>query len=374
MPFSLRSRAAIVVGLMAAASICLSLPSSQATASNGRDKSASGEQNRSVTPDRSRSAASKRAKPPAGSAKKPATKKPATKKPAAPLKRPIQASASGAAKPLPPAKAEADIMQMAASYAAAFNRGDAKAVASHFCEDAESIDETGRIVQGRDAIEAQTAAMFEQSPGAKISINVKSIRLLTDDVAIEHGMAIVTPVDGPPSTGLYTAVHKRDGRGWKIASVRESVQPAPSSHYEQLQPLAWMVGVWRDEADAGVVTTTCEWTRNKNFLTRNFTLNVADRVAMQGVQVIGYDAADGVIRSWVFDSEGGFSQGEWTADGNRWIIKNQGVTPDGKRATMVNVLTKIDNDTCSWGTLAREEGGEILPNIKPITIRRVKAE
>ena len=46
---------------------------------------------------------------------------------------------------------------------------------------------------------------------------------------------------------------------------------------------------------------------------------------LEGWQIIGW------IRSWTFDGEGGFAAGWWTREGDRWLLRETGITPDGSR-------------------------------------------
>ena len=115
--------------------------------------------------------------------------------------------------------------------------------------------------------------------------------------------------------------------------------PPPPSHYEQLKELDWMVGSWIDQDENATIQTDCEWTKNKNFLTRSFAVLVGDQVSMSGMQIIGWDPANKQIRSWVFDSDGAFSEGKWKRKDNRWLIQQVGTLPDGKKSTAVNIIT-----------------------------------
>jgi hypothetical protein len=42
------------------------------------------------------------------------------------------------------------------------------------------------------------------------------------------------------------------------------------------------------------------------------------------------------IRSWTFDSDGGFAEATWTCKKDRWFIQNKGTLADGRKASMVN--------------------------------------
>ena len=51
------------------------------------------------------------------------------------------------------------------SYVAAYNRGDAKAVASHWSESGEWISPSGQRFQGRQAIEKEMESLFAENKG-----------------------------------------------------------------------------------------------------------------------------------------------------------------------------------------------------------------
>jgi hypothetical protein len=91
---------------------------------------------------------------------------------------------------------------------------------------------------------------------------------------------------------------------------------------------------------------------------------------MQGTQVIGWDAAQKRVRSWVFDSSGGFAEGLWTQDGERWIVKSNGTLVDGGKTSSVNIITRIDHNHLTWQSIGREVDGRLLPNIDPVTVVR----
>ena len=97
----------------------------------------------------------------------------------------------------------------------------------------------------------------------------------------------------------------------------ESTEAAAPAPYEQLKVLEWMIGEWVDEGEDMTITTVCRWTRNRCFMTRSFKVSTADGRELEGTQIIGWDPAEKRIRSWLFDSEGGFGEARWTRDGSR---------------------------------------------------------
>ena len=64
--------------------------------------------------------------------------------------------------------------------------------------------------------------------------------------------------------------------------------------------------------------------------------------------MIGKDNAEGVIRSWVFQSDGGFGGGVWTRDGKKWSVDVHGVRADGRELTATIIYVQVDPDTVTW--------------------------
>ena len=173
-----------------------------------------------------------------------------------------------------------------------------------------------------------------------------------------------------PTKTSYTAIHVKKNGKWLIDSICETVLPAPSSNYDKLKELEWMIGTWVDQDENATVETTCSWTKNRNFLLRQFKVSVKDRVEMEGTQIIGYDAAAGQIRSWVFDSDGGFGVGVWSKEGNRWIVKASGTQAGGQRTSAVHIITYVSENSFTWQSVGREVDGEVLPNIDEFQVVR----
>lgn len=265
---------------------------------------------------------------------------------------------------------EAAIRKQVAAYVQAFNQGDAKALADAWAPDAVYVNRlTGEQVVGRAAIAEQFAALFKVKSGLKLEVKIGSIRLLSPSVAIEQGMAKLAEEKTAPEELAYTAVYVRQGGQWLLDRVTDEAPEAPS-HYEQLKSLEWLVGSWVDQDENVRVVTECKWAKNQNFLVRSFSVAAGDRVEMAGMQVIGWDASAKAVRSWTFDSDGGFGEARWSNKGDRWYIHNQGVLADGRKATMVNVIKKVSDDSFTWQTIERTVAGELLPNVSEVVIVR----
>jgi uncharacterized protein (TIGR02246 family) len=260
------------------------------------------------------------------------------------------------------------VMAIDRAFEAAYAKADAKAVANFFAEDAHYTSDDGRT-----AIEDNIRAAFAKNNGAKLAIVADSVRLLAPDVLLERGSTTVTAKDGETNGALYTAVYvKKDGK-WKISQLVETPQPDLTAH-DQLSELGWLVGDWED-ADKGdnlTVRSQYSWARGGNFLTRNVTVKRGAETTLEGWQIIGWDPIEGCIRSWTFDDEGGFSEGRWTREGDRWLQRETGVTPDGNRTATDNTFSRLSNDRFTWESNNRTLDGLPQPGIGRIEINRVK--
>ncbi len=262
------------------------------------------------------------------------------------------------------------ILNAAEAFTKAFNEGNAKAIARQFTEKGEIVDADGNVLEGREAIEKDFTEIFAENPGRKMEIVIDSLRFIGRDVAIEEGTTNVSPKEGGvPTTSRYTVIHvKRNGK-WQLARVQESAAESVSN-YERLKELEWMVGDWIDESEDSLIETTCRWSENKNYLLRKFTVKIEGLNVMSGTTRIGWDPLRKKIKTWIFDSEGGYAEGLWTRQDNQWIVKSTGVTRDGRAASSTNIVTFISKDRSTWQSVDRFVGGEIMPDIAEVTIVR----
>ena len=269
---------------------------------------------------------------------------------------------------------EAAIRKSVESYVAAFNKGDDKALAAMWSPEAVYTNPiTGEQAVGRAEIEKQFASIFADAKGAKLEAKTESVKFISPNVAVEQGTAKVVRPDQEPEDSQYTAVYvKRDGQ-WLLDRVTEEDEPVVVSNYDKLKDLEWMIGTWEDQDDQNRVETTCQWTKNRNFIVRSFTLSIADRIEMAGMQIVGWDPAAKQIRSWVFDSDGGFGEGVWKKKDKTWYIQSTGTLPDGGKTSSVNIMTYVDNDTFTWQSINRQAGGELLPNVDEVVVVRQTA-
>lgn len=266
---------------------------------------------------------------------------------------------------------EKAIKQVAETFTRAFNAGDAMAVAALYTGDAELIDEYGERTQGRPAIQNFYSALFNERKGATIEIFLTSLRFLGPDVANEEGRTRVKPSGGEPATYRdYTVLYVKEGSRWLHSSVREQ-HATGLAHHDRLKELEWLLGEWLDESSESIIHATCRWSDDKNFLLRDFVIQVQGKPVMNVTQRIGWDPLTRQIKSWVFDSDGGYGHALWSRSGNQWTIKSKGVLPDGRVATATNILARTGPNTARWISTERTVGGEGAPeHHESVMVRR----
>jgi uncharacterized protein (TIGR02246 family) len=257
----------------------------------------------------------------------------------------------------------------------AFNAGDATAAAATYTETAIVVDDHGERTEGRAAIQAQYAASFADAPGTKISIQVDALRFLGPDTAIEVGRSTITPPSeiGPPESTRFTAVYIKQDNKWLQSAVRDEVARDVSAH-EHLTELEWLIGEWVNESQDAVVLTTCKWATGGNFIDREFTMKTKGNPVLSGTQRIGWDPLKHQFKTWIFDSEGGHGEGYFTREGNRWMVKVEGVRQDGHAVTATNIITRIGKDRMGWQSVDRTLGGSSIPGVDEFVVVRTPPE
>jgi uncharacterized protein (TIGR02246 family) len=265
--------------------------------------------------------------------------------------------------------------QRAQEFIAAFNKGDAKALAGFWTPEGDYIDQEGHQYKGRAAIEKLFEKLFAEQKGAKLTVTVTSARMVGTEVRLEDGITEVTPADGgPPIAARFSAVLSKKDGVWYFENVRETVA-VPPSHAEHFDALEWLLGDWTGETEKGEsATASYDWAENDNFIVSSFATTLNSVPVVGGTQWIGWDPIDKQIRSWSFFSGGGFSEGVWTKDGDKWTIKTTAKTGDGKKVSTTNVLTKVDADHFTWQATKVTVDGKSVPDGALVKLKRVKED
>jgi len=226
----------------------------------------------------------------------------------------------------------------------AFNSGQAAELAAMFHPQGELIDEQGLVYQGQAAIKDLLTKYFAKFSGAKLTLAVDSLRII-GPVAFEEGTRTTTTKD---ETGVaqvrYRIVRAKTASGWPIISLRDSASDADLTPHDRLEPLAWLVGEWVNEGNDAAVRITYRWSDDKNFLLGDFHVGRAGSTIMQSTQRIGWDPLAGKVRSWLFDSDGGYGEAHWTNVNGAWIVKSTAVLPDGQTGSATVTMTPQNKD------------------------------
>jgi hypothetical protein len=84
---------------------------------------------------------------------------------------------------------------------------------------------------------------------------------------------------------------------------------------------------------------------------------------------LGWDPVQLKIRSWTFDSDGGFSEGTWTATDEGWIVKSTATLPNGQTGSATLTISVKDDDQISVKSFDRIIG-DVVEEPFEITITR----
>ncbi len=284
----------------------------------------------------------------------------------------LAASAAVAAE-CPEDAAMAGVCESGTQLATAFNTGNVDDVSAMFLPDGELVDEEGTVYQGEAEIKGLLTAFFEKFPKAKLATEVESIRVV-GPIAIEDGTRTISTEDGAVRSQFrYIAVWSKNDQGWQLASCRDIADdPAPTPQ-EYLEPLAWLEGEWVNEGADGNVAITYRWSDDKNFLLGTFQCSPAGGPSRRSEQRIGWDPAAGRIRSWLFDADGGFSEGYWTVVDDGAVIKSACVNPDGSTASATLTLVPTSPDRFTMTGTDRIVGDDREDDFEINVVRRPPA-
>lgn len=271
----------------------------------------------------------------------------------------------------PPAE-EQPFWDNAQAFVDAYAARDAAAIGELFTEDAEFLDEFGERTTGREAIVELFQEVFESSPETAIeAIDLQRVRYITPDVALEEGVTKSrSAADAVLQPSNYVALHVQGEDGvWRVNTLKNFGQQT-GERTEQLNQLAWLVGDWVNEGPDGVVQTSCQWSDDGNFLLRTFDVSHEGETLMHGTQRIGWDPQSKQLRSWTFDSQGGFFEGRWARADDHWLVSVNGVNADGESASGTAVYTLVDAEMITWHHRDLIIGGTIAEAMEPVTMVR----
>lgn len=256
----------------------------------------------------------------------------------------------------------AQIAAFGEAYAAAFDKGDATAVAEFWLPDGDYVDQFGNRFSGRDAIQKLFEKFFAENKGAQVRIDSESLRVVNPDLALEDGTsAVLIPGEPLPSRARFAnTLVRKDGR-WFLASVRESGF-APPDRSSELGPLSSLIGEWHATTPSGEeIILSVAPAPGGNFLLARRTVVAGGGPVAGGDQWIAWDPAGKKIRSWNFESDGGFGESLWQASEKGWTVESKHTLRDGDIVKETQSLTPDDKGNLVVKTLAVSQNEKELP-------------
>jgi uncharacterized protein (TIGR02246 family) len=256
------------------------------------------------------------------------------------------------------------------AYVAAFNAGDVDKLVGHWSPDAVYISRTsGDRLTGHESLKEEFTAILSSEDAPKLAVETESIEFVSPNVAIQRGLAVISRQASNEETSYQVVYVDHDGE-WLIDRVSEDVVESKPSNYERLKELEFFVGQWITDGDEMTVEFECQWTANQNYLSRKYHVSIEEEVQSSGLEIIGWDAKNEQIRSWLFDSDGGFVQGTWNARDGKWVVQSVATLADGASGSSTSILRPLGDDTFSWRKFNQVVDGQLLPNTDEVTIRR----
>ena len=252
----------------------------------------------------------------------------------------------------------------------AFDHRDASAIAARWTDDGEFRHNADEPVCGRAEIQKGYEAFFKSLEGnPKLEIQSDSLRFPSADLAVKATTIRLKNDQGEVvAAARQDTVLVREGGQWKVALVQENDRDIGLD--VGLKDLEWLIGTWRAAANGREVTVFYAWEKNQAFIRGAFTVKEGATVVDTGTEIIGKDNAKGVIRSWVFQSDGSFGAGEWTHEGKTWRIAVDGVKADGNKLTGTVVYVRVDPDTFTWQAVNLDLDGDGVADTVPVKVSK----
>ena len=182
----------------------------------------------------------------------------------------------------------------------------------------------------------------------------------------------VVVADQPEQKLAYQLGYVRQNGQWLLKSFGEIELKEAPSHFEQLKDLAWLVGKSEDSDENVDILFDNHWDKFKNFIIQHFKMEIYGQEDIEGKQVIAWDPLKETIRSWVFDSDGGFGEGTWAKEDKSWYATMRYTLSDGRVASATNIYTPVNDQSYTYASVEREVDGEILPDMEPVTVEKIE--
>ena len=244
------------------------------------------------------------------------------------------------------------------------NAGDFKTAATFWTADGEFVDKAGKSVPARKMVTEDLPKKYPDGKRPQLVVDVKSIQVLSDDIAQEVGSIDVKGKEGKPAPRSgFNALWVKQQNKWLIKNLRETT-PAALVHNNSLSELSWLIGSWAAESDGNDIYIDCTWSPNKVYLMREITVMRDGKVIHSGTQRIGLDPMSPKIKSWSFDNDGGLAESFWEKIDGTWHIASRGASAHGHITSARNVYDEISDDSFSLESGEAHAGSATMPSFK----------
>ncbi len=231
----------------------------------------------------------------------------------------------------------------------------------------------GEVTTGRDGIRDLARAFFEAHSGAKTTMGEERWKVLGEGSVVVDGTVTLESAEGVVlSRARVTVICVKDGSEWRIASLREDplLTPDPLTPREHLESLSWLVGDWIEEGEDAYVRSSCRWSDEGPYLLQSFEVRDAAGETRRSSQRIAWDPLLSKVRSWTWDSLGGYGEMVWTPVGEGWRISARGVSSTGVLGTGTHRVTRKGENIIRWELTDWIVGDEPMEDRTHVIVRR----
>jgi len=159
-----------------------------------------------------------------------------------------------------------------------------------------------------------------------------------------------------------------------VARTSQVADGETSTAASPLSELAWLIGDWVDDDGGGNFESSIKWSKNGAFLIHSFRVSIVAAEPLSGMQIVAWDPAEKRIRSWTYDSHGGFGEESWSRAGDRWSIRKTFTLRDGGRASALQMITRVSDDAFRFKSVNRVIDGALKPDLDDVTLVRKSVE
>jgi hypothetical protein len=95
-----------------------------------------------------------------------------------------------------------------------------------------------------------------------------------------------------------------------------------------------------------------------------------DNEDLSVTQFFGWEPIDGVVRSWFFDSRGGYGGGDYVRTANTWTSGWSGVLSEGQTGSSTSSIQFVDDKNFIFRSVDREIDGLPVADVEAKFVRK----